>query len=154
MASSVCRAFIRITSFSSPGRSGLQCFRPCTVRALTVTSHCFAKSQRSSSGEEVDEELPRPIKFTTSKASHRTWKVERSMGSTHQQPWWHVVPFSMVIGGFLLWCVFRKDSEVDQDLEKKLFERLPGLLTVMGEDEEDDDDEEEAAQTEAAKKEL
>ena len=71
------------------------------------------------------------------------------MGSTHQRPWWQVLPFSILGVSFILWCFFRKESEIDQALEKQLFEHLPGLLTVMEEEEEEKEEE----QTEALKKE-
>uniref|UniRef100_A0A8B9LA96 Si:ch211-231f6.6 n=1 Tax=Astyanax mexicanus TaxID=7994 RepID=A0A8B9LA96_ASTMX len=67
-----------------------------------------------------------PIKFSTSKGSHRTWRVERSMGSTHQRPWWKVLPFSIMCVSFVLWCFLRKESDVDKALEKQLYEHLPG----------------------------
>ncbi|KAL7874841.1 hypothetical protein SRHO_G00058110 [Serrasalmus rhombeus] len=136
MASSAVRRILAdITRFSGrPGTSSVWSLRPCTVRALSVTSHCCAKSLKSP-GENEDD-LSKPIKFSTSKGSHRTWKVERSMGSTHQRPWWQVLPFSVLGVSFLLWCFFRKESEIDQALEKQLFEYLPGLLTFMEEEEE------------------
>ncbi|KAG9276189.1 protein CCSMST1 [Astyanax mexicanus] len=152
MASAFWRTFTKITGFSTrPGSSALQCIRPCTVRALSVTSHCSAKSKGSSGSNENNEVNSEPIKFSTSKGSHRTWRVERSMGSTHQRPWWKVLPFSIMCVSFVLWCFLRKESDVDKALEKQLYEHLPGLLTTMGIEEEDD--EEEKTQTEAKKKE-
>ncbi|KAL7886794.1 hypothetical protein AOLI_G00045150 [Acnodon oligacanthus] len=146
-SSAVRRILIDITRFSgSRGTSGLWSLRPCTVQALSVTSHFCTKSLKSPGGNEEDE-LSKPIKFSTSRGSHRTWKVERSMGSTHQRPWWRVLPFSILGVSFLLWSFFRKESDIDRALEKQLFEYLPGLLTFMEEEEEKEE------QNEALKKE-
>lgn len=70
-----------------------------------------------------------PIKFSTSKASHRTWKVDRSLGSQFRRPWWKVFPISVVAIGFLLWCALRGETDIDTQLEKDLYEHLPGLLS-------------------------
>uniref|UniRef100_A0A8C9SDS5 Ubiquinol-cytochrome c reductase complex assembly factor 4 n=1 Tax=Scleropages formosus TaxID=113540 RepID=A0A8C9SDS5_SCLFO len=94
-----------------------------TLRSLFLTSPRCRKSQSPD-----DEDLGKPIKFSTSKASHRTWKVEISLGSQHQRPWWKVLPVSLVGVAFVLWCIFREESEIDQQLEKQLYEHLPGLF--------------------------
>ncbi|KAL6095187.1 uqcc4 [Pungitius sinensis] len=87
-------------------------------------------SQTSAESKDGDKEANNePMKFSTSKASHRTWKVERSMGSQYERPWWKVLPISLVLGGFLLWCALRTQTDIDAELEKHLFERLPGLLS-------------------------
>ena len=78
-----------------------------------------------------------PIKFSTSKASHRTWRVDRAMGSQYQRPWWKVLPVSLVSLGFLLWCALRRETDVDAALQRELYEHLPGLLK----DEEDEEEE-------------
>uniref|UniRef100_A0A8C5EF48 Si:ch211-231f6.6 n=1 Tax=Gouania willdenowi TaxID=441366 RepID=A0A8C5EF48_GOUWI len=98
----------------------------CAVRSPTLTSRLSASSKAPPGTEEqVNDE---PIKFSTSKASHRTWNVESSMGSQYSRPWWKVLPVSLVFISFLLWCVFREETEIDAQLEKKLYEHLPGLL--------------------------
>uniref|UniRef100_UPI0037E73F6C ubiquinol-cytochrome c reductase complex assembly factor 4 isoform X2 n=1 Tax=Semicossyphus pulcher TaxID=241346 RepID=UPI0037E73F6C len=99
-----------------------------SVRSLTLTS------QRSARPDEEQEVKNEPIKFSTSKASHRTWKVHRSMGSQHKRPLWKVIPFSLLATTFLLWCVLREETDIDKKLEKQLYEQLPGLLS----DEEDE----------------
>ncbi|XP_041937808.1 protein CCSMST1 [Alosa sapidissima] len=98
---------------------------PVSVRALSV-SHKLCANSKKPSGDD-DEPVPEPIKFSTSKASHRSWSVNRSLGSTHQRPWWRVVPISVLGVGFLLWCGFRAESDIDEALEKQLYEYLPGL---------------------------
>ncbi|KAF4095582.1 ubiquinol-cytochrome-c reductase complex assembly factor 4 [Onychostoma macrolepis] len=104
--------------------------RPCTTRMLSLTSQLNAKSRKP-----PDEEAFKPIQFSSSKASHRTWKVDRSMGSTYQRPWWKVLPISLIGMGFIVWCVFRRESEIDGSLEKNLYEHLPGLLSDEEQDE-------------------
>ncbi|XP_061120708.1 ubiquinol-cytochrome c reductase complex assembly factor 4 [Syngnathus typhle] len=97
----------------------------CRVRPLSVSHHRLAKSEQPEDVQEVNNE---PIRFSTSKASHKTWKVERSMGSQYQRPWWKVLPISVIGIGFLLWCVMREESDIDTQLEKELYQHLPGLL--------------------------
>ncbi|XP_026880606.2 protein CCSMST1 isoform X2 [Electrophorus electricus] len=104
--------------------------RPCTV---SITSKC-----QKSTGDAADEQS-QPIKFSTSKASHHTWKVASSMGSAHQQPWWRVLPFSILSISLLLWCAFRKDTEIDQALAKPLHEYLHGLVPQMEAERADED---------------
>lgn len=96
------------------------------ARPLTLTSQAPARSKPSSDDEAVNSE---PIKFSTSKASHRTWKVDRSMGSQFERPWWKVLPISLVFTAFLLWCALREETDVDAQLEKQLYEHLPGLIS-------------------------
>ncbi|KAL2078269.1 hypothetical protein ACEWY4_025954 [Coilia grayii] len=104
---------------------------PVSVRTLSASQRLWAKKPL----EDDDEPIPEPIKFSTSKASHRTWSVDRSLGSSYQRPWWRVLPLSLMGVAFLLWCVFRSESEVDQILEKELYEHLPGLLSDEEEEE-------------------
>uniref|UniRef100_A0A146SCY7 Ubiquinol-cytochrome c reductase complex assembly factor 4 n=1 Tax=Fundulus heteroclitus TaxID=8078 RepID=A0A146SCY7_FUNHE len=103
-------------------------------RSLALTSQASARSNPPTEDEAVSSE---PIKFSTSKASHRSWKVDRSMGSQHQRPWWKVVPISLGLAGFLLWCALRKETDIDAQLERRLYEHLPGL--VSDEEAEQDD---------------
>ncbi|KAF4087581.1 hypothetical protein AMELA_G00072200 [Ameiurus melas] len=126
----------------SPGPIKSAVLRSCTARSLSITSQLYAKPRRSQGSTDGEENLSQPIKFSTSKASHRTWKVERSMGSRFQRPWWKVLPISVFTIGFLLWCVFRQETDLDHALEKSLFEHLPGLLTNMEQDEETEEREE------------
>lgn len=98
---------------------------PCATRMLCLTSKLSAKSREPPD----DNEASKPIQFSTSRASHRTWRVDRSMGSTYQRPWWRVLPISLVGVGFIVWCFFRRETEVDESLEKNLYEHLPGLLS-------------------------
>ncbi|XP_064178436.1 ubiquinol-cytochrome-c reductase complex assembly factor 4 [Anguilla rostrata] len=101
---------------------------------------CLSQRYRKlqSPQDQDDEEIEKPIKFSSSKASHRVWSVDRSFGSTHERPWWKVLPLSLFGVCFLLWCVFRQESQIDEKLEKRLDEHIPGLLS-----DEDDTDEDE-----------
>lgn len=101
------------------------------VRALSLSS------QRAARPIDDDAEVKdEPIKFSTSKASHRTWKVDRSLGSQYERPWWKVLPISLLGTVFLLWCALRTETNVDAQLEKQLNEQLPSLFS----DEEDEED--------------
>ncbi|XP_053476649.1 protein ccsmst1 [Ictalurus furcatus] len=121
----------------SPGQIKPAILRPCIARSLSISSQLYDKPRRSPGSTDGEETLSQPIKFSTSKASHRTWKVERSMGSRFQRPWWKVLPISVFTIGFLLWCIFRQENDIDRALEKHLFEHLPGLLTNMEEETEE-----------------
>lgn len=94
--------------------------RLSNVRLLTVSSQ--RKSGSKQSAEENGEN--EPIKFSTSKASHRTWKVDRSMGSNNSQPLRRVIPISLFCTIFLLWCALREQSDVDVELDKQLHENF------------------------------
>ncbi|XP_067345436.1 protein CCSMST1-like [Channa argus] len=96
-----------------------------SVRPLGLTSRSSAKSKKppDDNGEVNDE----PIKFSSSKASHRTWKVESSLGSQFQRPWWKVLPISLFAAAFLLWCVLRRETDIDAQLEKQLYDHLPDI---------------------------
>ncbi|XP_063077647.1 ubiquinol-cytochrome-c reductase complex assembly factor 4 [Engraulis encrasicolus] len=110
---------------------------PVPARTLSASQSLLAKKPVV----DDDEETNQPIKFTTSKASHRSWSVDRSLGSTYQRPWWRVLPFSVVGVGFVVWCFWRSETEVDQILEKELYDHIPGLLAN------EEEEEEEAGQT-------
>ncbi|XP_029382996.1 ubiquinol-cytochrome c reductase complex assembly factor 4 isoform X2 [Echeneis naucrates] len=111
------RVFIGLTRVSfSRAVLNLKLTRPSSVRSLALSS------QRP-----ADEENNEPIKFSTSKASHRTWKVHRSMGSQFEQPWWKVLTVSLIATSFLLWCILREDVTIDSQMEKQLYEHLPNL---------------------------
>uniref|UniRef100_UPI003AB0913C ubiquinol-cytochrome c reductase complex assembly factor 4 n=1 Tax=Centroberyx gerrardi TaxID=166262 RepID=UPI003AB0913C len=102
------------------------------VRSVSLT---IQRSTRSSKPEEDEEVNSEPIKFSTSKASHRTWRVDRSMGSQFERPWWKVLPISLFGISFLLWCALRGETDIDAQLEKQLYEHLPGLLSDEEEEE-------------------
>lgn len=103
----------------------------------------YRKSQSPRDDEEV--EVAKPLKFSTSKASHRVWRVNQALGSREERPWWKVLPVSLFGICFLLWCVFRKGSEIDKKLEKELDEHLPGILSYEDDTDEDNTDEDETS---------
>lgn len=93
-----------------------------------MTSQSWAKSKKPTADEEEEDEAHPPIKFSTSKASHKTWNVDKSLGSSYERPWWKVVPISVFGVALMLWCVLRGETDIDDQLEKQLYEHLPGLL--------------------------
>ncbi|XP_059180860.1 ubiquinol-cytochrome-c reductase complex assembly factor 4 [Centropristis striata] len=105
-----------------------------TVRSLALSPHRSAESK----DEEV---ISEPIKFSTSKGSHRTWRVDRSMGSQHRRPLWKVLPISIGFSVLLLWCALRSESDIDEKLEKQLYEHFP----TSSEEEEEEQDKSEAS---------
>lgn len=90
--------------------------RVTSIRLLTLSSRPSAKSTDDST---VKDE---PIKFSTSKASHKIWKVDSSLGSQFERPWWKVLPVSLFCIGIILWCALRGETEVDRNLHKNIFE--------------------------------
>lgn len=106
--------------------SGAATVRLHSVRSLALSSQLSGKSKQSADDEEVKSE---PIKFSTSKASHKTWRVDRSMGSQYERPLWKVVPISLLATAFLLWCAFRDETDIDAALEKQLYEHVPSVLS-------------------------
>lgn len=50
------------------------------------------------------------------------------MGSDYRRPWVKVLPVSLLGIGLLLWCVFREEAEVDEQLGAVFHEQVPGLL--------------------------
>ncbi|KAM7370946.1 hypothetical protein PAMP_010454 [Pampus punctatissimus] len=105
-----------------------------SVRSLTLSCQKPATSERRSHTEEVNNE---PITFSTSKASHRMWKVKRSMGSQFKRRGRNVLPISLLGTIFLLWCVLRGETDTDGRLEKMLDHHLPGLFSDEDEEEEE-----------------
>ncbi|XP_030019416.1 ubiquinol-cytochrome c reductase complex assembly factor 4 isoform X2 [Sphaeramia orbicularis] len=114
-----------------------------TVRLSSVRPLAMSSQMQVSSKKPNDENVSRPIKFSTSKASHKTWKVDRTMGSHHQQPWWKVLSISLLGVSFVLWCALRGQTGVDEQLNKSLYEHLPSLAS------DDDDEEEETVQNQS-----
>lgn len=74
-------------------------------------------------------DLNRPIKFVGSQAHAFQSKLGRSgAGSFEDAPWYQMysVVFSTAI--FLIYfCILREESDVDLELEKNLYDRVPGL---------------------------
>ncbi|XP_068964911.1 ubiquinol-cytochrome c reductase complex assembly factor 4 isoform X1 [Petaurus breviceps papuanus] len=69
---------------------------------------------------EEEDELDRPIHFSSSRANPRRWTVEHSLGSDRHRPWWKVVPLSISLLALISWCFLRKETEVDQWLTEGL----------------------------------
>ncbi|KAI8487440.1 hypothetical protein Bbelb_349090 [Branchiostoma belcheri] len=86
-------------------------------------------------GEEVEED-PGPLKFTGSKGAQ--WKVAQTMNLNKNRPMRKIIPVSLTIIAFLLYfCVFRKETWLDEELDKNLYQRMPGLLSSVEEEDED-----------------
>uniref|UniRef100_A0A8D3C103 Ubiquinol-cytochrome c reductase complex assembly factor 4 n=1 Tax=Scophthalmus maximus TaxID=52904 RepID=A0A8D3C103_SCOMX len=89
-----------------------------SVRPLALSSRRPARSKKPTDDSEVKSE---PVKFSASKASNSSWKVDQAMGSKFERPWWKVLPISLIATGLLLWCVLRGETDFDVLLEKQLF---------------------------------
>ncbi|CAJ1080858.1 protein CCSMST1 isoform X2 [Xyrichtys novacula] len=115
-------------------RRGFSLFGASTLRLSSVRPLTLSSQRPAHPTNDENEVKDEPIKFSTSKASYRTWKVDRSMGSQYERPWWKVLPISLLAISFLLWCALREETEIDAQLEKQLYEQLPGLLANEEED--------------------
>ncbi|CAG7824335.1 unnamed protein product, partial [Allacma fusca] len=80
------------------------------------------------SKQDDDDDLDKPIQFSTSKAS--TWSARKTFrGTLHEdQPW--IQPYSVILSTaavLLYFCVLREENDMDDVLGKTLWERIPGL---------------------------
>lgn len=125
MSSSIGRVFSRLVRV--PLTRGTFQYNTTTVRLSSVRPLALSSQLEAKSKTPPEEQTNEPIKFSTSKASHKTWKVGRSMGSQFERPWQRVLPLSLIFAAFLLWCVLRGQSDVDDHLDKPLHESLPSL---------------------------
>ncbi|KAM8962384.1 ubiquinol-cytochrome c reductase complex assembly factor 4 [Pelodytes ibericus] len=84
----------------------------CPVRTLRLKGSPDCKEEENST----------PLPFSTSKASHRQWTVEKSMGSEDSKPLWKAMAVSLVFGSILIWAIFRKETDIDEIIYKPLGE--------------------------------
>ncbi|CAI9539004.1 unnamed protein product [Staurois parvus] len=84
--------------------------------------------------DSTEENSSIPIKFSTSKAGPHKWTVDRSFGSDYQQPWWKVLPVSLFITAVLIWAVFRKEAEIDENIYKPIAELLGDIEKTESQD--------------------
>ncbi|XP_056392510.1 ubiquinol-cytochrome-c reductase complex assembly factor 4 [Hyla sarda] len=92
--------------------------------ALYNTRPFHLKGHPDYTGEAEDN---KPLKFSTSKGSHRRWTVAQSFGSDYQRPWWKVLPVSLFLTAVLLWACFREETEIDEILYRPVSELLEGI---------------------------
>jgi hypothetical protein len=85
----------------------------------------------SQAGKSQDE-LERPVQYSKSAAA--TWKAQdtRSGGYYEDYPWFQPYVVSGSLTVFLLYfCVFREENDIDEELGKSLYERIPGLEKIQ-----------------------
>lgn len=99
---------------------------PTVGKMSSMQSLALSSQKSAETKDEAEEVISEPIKFSTSKASHRTWKVGRSLGNNQDRSWKKVLPVSLVFTGLLLWAVLR-DSGLE--LDAPLHEHLPNVLS-------------------------
>ncbi|XP_055604960.1 uncharacterized protein LOC129753183 [Uranotaenia lowii] len=101
-------------------------------RWLATNTCAQGQSTSKASADQQPETQPnakdKPIKFFNSHASQ--WKAEhtRSGKAPEDVPWYqpYVVLASVTI--FMIYfCVLREENDIDQGLERSLFEHVPGL---------------------------
>ncbi|XP_046394353.1 uncharacterized protein LOC124162053 [Ischnura elegans] len=68
-----------------------------------------------------------PVKFSASKAA--SWNARKSRGDIQRDaPWFEpYVVISSITVFMLYFCVFREENDLDIELNRSLFERIPGL---------------------------
>ncbi|XP_046361847.2 uncharacterized protein LOC124138962 [Haliotis rufescens] len=91
----------------------------CT-RALHATCAQRASRRHKTEGDEA-------IQFTGSKAA--SWNTQDSFGPPRRDmPWYQPISISLSLAVFLTYFMFiREENDVDIELNKSLFERVPGL---------------------------
>lgn len=114
------------------GTSFAGCRQYNSTRAFSTAPH-----DQKSSLKEIENEEDGAIKFSTSKASGSVWSVEKALGGGHQKPWWKVLPLSLAAIAFLVWCILRKETEVDRIMGQTLSDHFPDLILSEAEPEED-----------------
>ncbi|XP_049546518.1 uncharacterized protein LOC125957698 [Anopheles darlingi] len=90
----------------------------------SVNLYSFSVKQQKQSSEESNQ---KPLKYFGSQASRWTAQDSRS-GPKRDIPWFqpYVVNFSVAI--FLIYfCLLREENDIDQSLDRSLFEHVPGL---------------------------
>ncbi|XP_061765231.1 ubiquinol-cytochrome-c reductase complex assembly factor 4 [Nerophis ophidion] len=122
----MCAAMVHVFRRGTPTliRNTAATTSQVSIRTLSVSHHMLAKD-KPNDDQKVNNE---PIKFSSSKASHRTWNVNRSLGIHYERPWWKVLPICAVVASFLMWCFLRGEVDIDEQLEEELYQNLPGLL--------------------------
>ncbi|KAM3917864.1 ubiquinol-cytochrome c reductase complex assembly factor 4 [Leptodactylus fuscus] len=91
--------------------------------SLTV-SHPRPLHQKAPPDNTEESDNRTPLKFSTSKGSHRKWTVAQSFGSDYQQPWWRVLPVSLLLTGVLAWAFLREETEIDEIIYRPISELL------------------------------
>ncbi|XP_069591709.1 ubiquinol-cytochrome c reductase complex assembly factor 4 [Ranitomeya imitator] len=97
-------------------------FRVLQPSLVTYRTRELHLQNRPDCTEEKEDD--RPIKFSTSKGSHRRWTVAQSFGSDHQRPWWKVLPLSLFLTAVLVWAYFREETEIDEIIYRPISELL------------------------------
>ncbi|KAG8433039.1 hypothetical protein GDO86_017348 [Hymenochirus boettgeri] len=95
---------------------GNSCIVPLLRKLRLITPLSNVKNIHFKQYPDCSEESKssKPLKFSTSKASHRNWTVDKSLGSDETRPLWKVIPVSVFLTAFLLWAVFREETDLDQ----------------------------------------
>ncbi|XP_046581920.1 uncharacterized protein LOC124289352 [Haliotis rubra] len=94
--------------------------QPACARAVHATCAWRAAKARKIDGNEA-------IPFTSSKAA--SWKTQDSFGPPpRDMPWYQPISISLSLAVFLTYFMFiREENDVDLELNKSLFQRVPGL---------------------------
>ena len=99
--------------------------RLCSA-AFCRQSAVYKEAHSSSSSSSEDDFVDKPIKFSTSDAyKHRAYDT---FFRESNAPWYqrHCVTISFAV--FLLYfCVLREENDVDEELGKSLWHKVPGL---------------------------
>jgi len=85
----------------------------------------FSFSSERKQPDDVDRDVP--LKYTTSKA-HDHSPFETFLSPTSTAPWYQPYIILMSCTVFLVYfCVLREENDLDQELGRSLFEKIPGL---------------------------
>ncbi|KAI4456828.1 protein ccsmst1 [Holotrichia oblita] len=99
--------------------------RTCLLRTLGNTTINYAKD--SIKVTEVFDEENKPIKYTATPAMKWQAKYSR-IGTMDIRLWYEPYVIIISISIFLIYfCILREENDIDADLAKSLYEKIPGL---------------------------
>jgi hypothetical protein len=106
----------------------------CSIATKGNLQHYFNSSYRLGTclththADKPQDELDTPVQYSKSKAA--TWKAQdsRSGGYYDDYPSYQAYVVTGSLAVFLLYfCVLREENDIDEELGKSLYERIPGL---------------------------
>lgn len=80
-----------------------------------------------------EEDLDKPIQYSTSKAA--TWKAEQSFSGREKEdisPWYQPIVVCLSLAVFLIYfAILREENDVDEKLGMSLYDRVDGLEEIQ-----------------------
>ena len=110
----------------------MKMFEECCLLLSTLfvfRRQMMGTSAKINSETEKDSEMDEPIQYSTSRAHN--WKaVDSLLGEERRSnaPWYQTYSVLASISVFLIYfCILREENDIDLELNKSLFDRVPEL---------------------------